>query len=295
MDGIYMKFRELIATYCDSTTNKGNGLLIHAGTVEEGKELEMPPEFIYKEEWSSSPSRRIWLSNSYQTIIVREGSALTMHEHSRKASYRIHLLDLQEEYEEHEDYVDLAQAFTYVYNAHANNFRKGTEIPYIVHPMDVASILMKNGASKMLTAAGLMHDLVEDTDVGLVEINNFYGSRIAELVKAVSELDESDQPYPTDGKARSWKVRKEHSINTIKAAGWEVKLLSCADKLANIRDMISDRNNDAEYMWERYNADKDEQEWYYSSMLEAYCEGDDSIVNTQIYADCRKCVDELFG
>ncbi len=290
-----MKFRELIATYCDSTTNKGNGLLIHTGTVEEGKELEMPPEFIYNEEWSCPPSRRIWLGNSYQTIIVREGSDLTLYEHSRKASYRIHLLDMQEEYEEQEDDVDLTQAFTYVYNAHAGNFRKGTEIPYIVHPMDVASILMKNGGSKMLVAAGLMHDLVEDTDVGLVEINKFYGSKIAELVKAVSELDESGQPYPSAEKAQSWKMRKGHSINAMKAAGWEAKLLSCADKLANLRDMISDRNNDAEHMWERYNAGKDEQEWYYSSMLEAYREGDDSIVNTRIYADCHQCMDELFG
>jgi (p)ppGpp synthase/HD superfamily hydrolase len=58
----------------------------------------------------------------------------------------------------------ISKALQFSYKAHKGTFRKGTKIPYIVHPLDVASILMKNNAPEHVIIAGLLHDVVEDED-----------------------------------------------------------------------------------------------------------------------------------
>ena len=67
----------------------------------------------------------------------------------------------------------IEKAFVFAYNAHKGKFRKGTQIPYFVHPLDVASILMKNEAPEAVVIAGLLHDVVEDEGVKINEIKDF--------------------------------------------------------------------------------------------------------------------------
>ena len=121
-------------------------------------------------------------------------------------------------------------------------YRKGTRIPYIVHPIDVASVLLKNGASDSLVVAGLMHDVVEDAGVELREIEELFGEEIARLVEGASEPEEYRADMSPEGRRRTWKKRKSHTIDRISKACHDLKLLSCADKLSNIRDMIDDYN-----------------------------------------------------
>jgi (p)ppGpp synthase/HD superfamily hydrolase len=54
---------------------------------------------------------------------------------------------------------------------HKDQTRKGTDIPYIVHPFEVALILQENGADEDMIAAGLLHDVLEDGDLDLVDTN----------------------------------------------------------------------------------------------------------------------------
>ena len=63
------------------------------------------------------------------------------------------------------DFDRLSSAIRFASYAHQDEFRKGTTIPYIVHPLDVVSILMKNGASEDLVIAGVLHDVLEDTPI----------------------------------------------------------------------------------------------------------------------------------
>jgi (p)ppGpp synthase/HD superfamily hydrolase len=85
-------------------------------------------------------------------------------------------------------------------------------IPYIVHPLDVASILMKNNAPEHVVIAGLLHDVVEDGDYTLSDIRDEFGDEVATLVDGASEPEEL--------------------IN----ADRDMKLFSCTDKLANTLD-----------------------------------------------------------
>ncbi|NYT19822.1 MAG: bifunctional (p)ppGpp synthetase/guanosine-3',5'-bis(diphosphate) 3'-pyrophosphohydrolase [Methanosarcinales archaeon] len=287
-----MKIRELIIQHCDNTEKKGNGLLVHTGHPSEP--IETPELFSYLDFLSDEPSRKIWHSDDYRMILTEIDGEITVYEHVRLANYRIQLLDLRDKYGEKEEtnLTGLAEVFEFVNYEHRNGTRK-SGVPYIVHPMDVASILIKEKASSELIFAGLLHDIVEDTDINIVTIRRRYGPLVADYVEAVTEPVELRQAAEGD-KVQTWKERKQYTIKRIGRASSEVKLLSCADKLANIRDLINDIKQEGEEFWSKFNAPKDEQEWYYRSMLEVFATGPQNIADTRAYLDYKDCVEELF-
>jgi len=152
----------------------------------------------------------------------------------------------------------IAKAFEIAFKAHIKQKRKSTNVPYIIHPMEVAVILMKNGASDALVASGLLHDVVEDTNVELSEIEKEFGKHVGLLVKGATEPEKLNKNIKLDEK-KTWQERKQHTITFIKTASREMKMLSCADKLSNIQSMIYDYNLIGEKLWERFNASKEKQ------------------------------------
>ena len=74
-----------------------------------------------------------------------------------------------------------------------------------------------------------------------------------------------------------------------------MKLLSCADKLANLRDIIRDYDRLGDGVWDIFNASKDSVAWYYTSMLDAFGNGDEGIIDMPAFKEFEKCVGEMFG
>ena len=103
---------------------------------------------------------------------------------------------------------------------HQNQKRKGTNLPYIVHPMEVMQILTENGCSENVIVAGILHDTLEDTDTTPQEIEKEFGKDILAIVQSESE-----------DKSKTWKERKQHTIDCLKTDSLETKLVCCADKL----------------------------------------------------------------
>ena len=87
--------------------------------------------------------------------------------------------------------------------AHHHQVRKGTEIPYIVHPLAVAGLLIRVSTPEPAVIAALLHDVVEDTPVTIQEILSRFGREVADLVTALSEPD----------KKAPWEDRKAHTID----------------------------------------------------------------------------------
>ena len=187
----------------------------------------------------------------------------------------------------------ITKAFNFAYNAHKNTCRKSSTIPYIVHPLDVASILMKNNAPEHVVIAGLLHDVVEDTDYTLSDIRDEFGAEVATLVDGASEPEELVNAK--ESKSSTWHERKVNTIDFIKNAGRNMKLLTCADKLANIQDIIRDHDRLGDGMWDIFNAPKDSIAWYYRSMLDAFGNGDEGISDMPAYKEFEKCVGDMFG
>jgi (p)ppGpp synthase/HD superfamily hydrolase len=143
--------------------------------------------------------------------------------------------------------------------AHDGQYRKGTKIPYITHPAAVGMILMRAGYSDELVAAGILHDTVEDTEVTLDDLKREFGPQIAKIVAGCSEPD----------KSLLWEERKEHTIEFLKTASLEIQAVACADKLHNVRSLLSDYQQDGDEIWKRFKRGKEKQEWYYRNIIDS--------------------------
>lgn len=184
------------------------------------------------------------------------------------------------------------KALKIAWEAHKFQKRKGTEVPYIIHPIEVAVILIENGASEDLITAGLLHDTLEDTDISLLYIVENFGEYVGELVKAVSEPEKVGSKIKmTDiEKESTWKKRKTHTIEFLKGAPRDVKLLACADKLSNIRSMNKEFKNAGNSIWGRFNASCEEQRWYFTSLLKSL----EDICEYPMYREFYELVNKLF-
>ena len=194
-----------------------------------------------------------------------------------------------------ESFPKFVKAFIFAFNAHSGKHRKDSTIPYIVHPMDVASVLMKNGASEDVVIAGLLHDVVEDAGVGLDELRELFGEEVARFVDGASEPEKYWGEMTRDERRATWKERKSHTINRIEATDLDLKLLSCADKLSNIRDMINDYNENGDKLWNKLNASEKENAWYYRSMLASFESSPNSLSGKPIFHQFKNSVETLFG
>jgi (p)ppGpp synthase/HD superfamily hydrolase len=103
------------------------------------------------------------------------------------------------------------EALAFAACAHRTQVRKGTPhpgVPYIVHPMHVATLLRVHGFDEDLVIAGLLHDTVEDCDVEVGAIASQFGDAVATLVRAVTE-----QKTDAGGQRRPCRVERLAAVN----------------------------------------------------------------------------------
>ncbi len=114
--------------------------------------------------------------------------------------------------------------------AHRKQMRKSPEaqIPYIHHPLMVGFILQRAGFDEQVVAAGVLHDVIEDTEYGYEHLEARFGTRVAELVNAVSEQD----------KTLAWEERKERYLDHLAIASDDAKAITAADKIHNIQSIL---------------------------------------------------------
>ncbi len=105
--------------------------------------------------------------------------------------------------------------------------RRADGSQFILHPLEVASLLERVGAPDHLVAAGVLHDVLEKAEVSASELRRRFGTRIAGLVVAVSDDDQID----------SYSERKAALRRQVAGAGVEVLTLFAADKLSKLREL----------------------------------------------------------
>jgi len=144
--------------------------------------------------------------------------------------------------------------------AHKTQKRKGTDIPYIVHPLTVGIFLAKAGCSDNVIVAGILHDTVEDTDLTIEDVKKMFGEKIANIVAQCSEPPQKEM---------DWEERKTHTIQLLENAPIEVKQVIAADKLANLKSISADLEKIGDEVWKKFKRGKEKQKWYYKSILKA--------------------------
>ena len=159
------------------------------------------------------------------------------------------------------------EALVYAASLHRRQLRKETAIPYVSHLLAVASIVLEHGGSEDEAIGALLHDAAEDFggEAQLVRIGEMFGEQVAHIVRGCSDA------LPAEGEEKGdWKPRKEDYIRHVAAACAPVRLVSAADKLHNARAILSDYRRMGEVLWERFNAGREDQLWYYEALVSAF-------------------------
>jgi (p)ppGpp synthase/HD superfamily hydrolase len=155
------------------------------------------------------------------------------------------------------------KAIEFATKAHSGQYRKGTKIPYITHPLNVAKILIEYMCPESVIVAGILHDTLEDTPVTFDEIRDLFGNEVADLVDAVSEPNKSDY---------TWENRKAHTLKRLRTSLPEVLIISFADKLDNIKAIREDYHKIGDGLWKRFRRPKEKQQWYYEALADVFSE-----------------------
>lgn len=146
--------------------------------------------------------------------------------------------------------------------AHRHQERKGSQVPYIIHPVHVAILLMRHDFPEEVIVAALLHDVVEDTTVTVEELARDFGPEVARLVAAVSEQKlEGTELLP-------WRHRKEAQLAHLKSADRHIAAIKTADALHNLRATLSDLHRQGNQVWQRFRGSQTEHLWYYESLSE---------------------------
>ena len=192
-----------------------------------------------------------------------------------------------ERYDMEEDSVKsnelLNKAIHFATEKHAGGVRKGTNRPYIGHPLEVMNILNRMEADNNLMMAGLLHDTVEDTETTYMDIKNEFGMDVAALVAA-----------HTKNPDMTWEEVRKHKIEEMKEASFRVKLLILADMTANLRSLWRDYRHIGDKLWERFNAPKEKQAWYYGAMQDKLWEMQNYLETAEIYWEMVGLYKDLF-
>ena len=146
--------------------------------------------------------------------------------------------------------------------AHRHQERKGSQVPYIIHPVHVAILLMRHDFPEEVIVAALLHDVVDDTTVTVEELARDFGPEVARLVAAVSEQKlEGTELLP-------WRHRKEAQLAHLKSADRHIAAIKTADALHNLRATLSDLHRQGNQVWQRFRGSQTEHLWYYESLSE---------------------------
>lgn len=179
------------------------------------------------------------------------------------------------------------KALVFASEKHKNQVRKVSGVPYIVHPMEVASIIATMTNDPEVIAAGLLHDTVEDCGVNPDEIREILGPRVSSLV-----LSETEDKFEGQRAEDTWMQRKEDSILPFKyAKDINVKIMWLADKLSNVRSFYRTYLKEGDGMWNNFHQKNPAmQKWYYYSILDNLSE----LSHTDAYAEYKEKIDYIF-
>jgi (p)ppGpp synthase/HD superfamily hydrolase len=147
-------------------------------------------------------------------------------------------------------------ALAFAAKHHDRQVRKGTRLPYLTHPANVALILTRYGRDTDTVVAGILHDVIEDCvrdgysrEMLEQRIGDKFGAKVLDTVLAVTYRRNDD-----DGVELSGDDRKTDYLERLSSASEEARWVCAADKIHNASSIIADlrRTVDTETIWSRF-------------------------------------------
>ena len=163
-------------------------------------------------------------------------------------------------------------AFAFSAKHHDRQVRKGTKLPYLTHPANVAVILTRYGCDNDTVVAGILHDVIEDcvregyTRAMLEQrIGDKFGPNVLDTVLGVTYRRHDDE-----GVELSAEERKSDYLNRLSEANEKARWVCAADKVHNVSSIIADlrRTIDPETVWNRFGGGKASTAGWYRQVYE---------------------------
>jgi (p)ppGpp synthase/HD superfamily hydrolase len=175
------------------------------------------------------------------------------------------------------------QALGYAARLHARQVRKRTKRPYIGHLLSVTSIVIEYGGDEDMAIAALLHDAVEDQGgvARLREIRKKFGKRVAHIVDGCT--DSYVEPKPP------WMERKRAYVERVGSESAEVRQVSAADKLSNVRETLHDVRTQGDAVFDRFAGKKEGTLWYYRALVNEFRKAE----NNPLVEELDRVVSEL--
>jgi (p)ppGpp synthase/HD superfamily hydrolase len=159
------------------------------------------------------------------------------------------------------------EAFAYAARVHADDRRKGSDVPYLSHPMAVASLVLEHGGDEDQAVAALLHDVAEDHggEERLSEIRARWGAAVERIVR-----DCSDSLLPEGAEKAPFRPRKQAYLERLEVAPDPSALVALADKLHNARCILRDLVDRGDALWDRFTAGREGALWYQGQVTEIF-------------------------
>ena len=155
-------------------------------------------------------------------------------------------------------------AFDYAATLHAADLRKGARVPYLSHLLEVCAIVLRYGGNEDIAIAALLHDAAEDHGgkPRLVDIQRNFGKTVASVVEECTDSTTSPK--------QPWEVRKRNYVRHLPESSRGGLLVSAADKLSNVRAILSDHYVVGDDVYKRFKRPKRRTLWYYNALSKAF-------------------------
>jgi (p)ppGpp synthase/HD superfamily hydrolase len=162
--------------------------------------------------------------------------------------------------------VRFAAALRFALAAHGDQKRKGTEIPYASHLLQVAGLVLEHGGDADQAIAGLLHDAIEDCPgVSEGDLRARFGAEVARIVRAMSDVLEGDTPR----RKSPWLARKRRFVRHLRGQDARVRLVAACDKLDNLRSLVADLQAEGPATFARFRGTPAQIRWYYAAVRRA--------------------------
>lgn len=171
----------------------------------------------------------------------------------------------------------LGAALALAHDAHRTQRRKGTDIPYISHPMAVASLVLEYGGTEIQAMAALLHDAIEDGGADYDNrIGEAFGMNVLEIVRDCTDGTAEAKAVAStpEDKYAAWKARKLAYLEHLrgKPADAPSVLVSACDKLHNARAIVNDLREVGSRVFDRFKAGREGTLWYYGELAQIFTE-----------------------
>ena len=159
----------------------------------------------------------------------------------------------------------LARALAFALAAHGAQTRKGSQIPYVSHLLQVCGLVLEAGGDMDQATAALLHDVVEDTPATLEQVAAEFGAGVAAIVADCTDTQADETPTSK----RPWRERKQSHVVHLRGVSNHSALVVGCDKLHNMRTLVASIEQDGVATLKRFNAPPDQQRWLHGELLAA--------------------------